>query len=239
MTAAAPVAAAGPTRQKNTRRRLLIVFGGVLAALVGFGVLGIVVARPGPVQPPCRPDKPCGTPPNRAPRLVVGTIWHSTLGFEMEYYTRILKVLKNDDRNLSVSLEIPSRPELDLSLWVTVAPAAEATPLQLAQDRISFFRGKTLGFQADANSKHELLSPLVGDVHGIGGSYAGTIDSPQGPGQPLEVLIAAATEGGRSAVVSVATSMSEQESGDSPYPIFSLADTLMNTFRWPGEPLPR
>ncbi len=239
MTVATPAVAAAPVRRKRTRRRVLTIFGGALGALVGLAVLGIVVAKPGTVNPPCRPDKPCGTPPSRAPRLVVGTIWHSTLGFEMEYYTRILKVMKKDDRNLALRLEIPSRPELDLFLWVTVAPSTEATPLQLAEDRLSFFRGNTLGFKSDPNSKHELLSPLVGDVHGIGGSYAGTIDSPQGPGQSLEVLLAAATDGRQSAVVSVATSMPEQSSGDSPYPIFSLADTLMNTFRWPGEPLPR
>jgi hypothetical protein len=84
------------------------------------------------------------------------------------------------------------------------------------------------------DTAHPLLSGSIGPVTAQGGLYAGhfVLD-----GQPVEVLIEAATQGSVSAVVSVWTSQQAQSSLHgiaTPFPVFVNADALLEGVKWPS-----
>jgi len=234
--ASVPVAVPGRRGAKNTRRKVLFVFGAVLGLVLGLSVLAIALAKPEADAPPCPPEDPvCGRPPvDDAPPLVSGVLWKgSAAGVQMEYYPRIWKVVDQDAENLKLKLDIPGRSDIDLFLWVRAVPASSKAPSALAQERVSDLRGSILGLEEDTDPKHALLGPSIGYVDGdVGAAYSGATDTPQGPGSPASVLLMAATDGQASAVVSVASTFSDRH-------IFGLADSLLNTFRWPSQPAPQ
>lgn len=236
MSAAAPtVATSGRRGAKNTRRKVLIVFGGVLGGLLGLAVLGIALAKPETDKPQCPKEQPvCGKPPEtQAPPLVSGIVWKSAAGVQMEYYPRLWKVVSQDERDLKLKLEIPGRTDIDLFLWVRAVPVVSKLPTALAEDRISDLREDILGMQEDTDPKHALLGPNIGYVDAdVGAAYAGATDTPQGPGSPIAVLLMAATDGNASVVVSAASTFSNRG-------IFGLADSLLNTLRWSSAPIPQ
>ena len=238
MTAAAPSASAVPGRKgaKNTRRKVLFVFGAALAVVLGLAVIAIALAKPEPDEPQCPPeDAVCGQPPrNDAPPLVSGILWRSaSSGVQMEYYPRLWKVVEQDDSNLKLSLSIPGRSDIDLFLWVRAAPAGPKLPGELAEQRVGDLREDILGLEEDTDPKHALLGPSIGYVDAdVGAAYAGATDTPQGPGKPVSVLLMAATDGRANVVVSAASTFSDRH-------IFGLADSLLNTLRWPSQPVPR
>ena len=216
---------------KTGRKKFLAIFGGVLVLLLGLGLLGVVIADPDRKAPCPKGDKICGEPPKPptgAAALVNGVVWKSDVGAQMEYYPGLWEVVEKGARDLKLKLNIDGRPDLDIFLWVRVAPVSEKTPEQLAGDRIDSLKDDILALKEDPSLGAAILSPAIGYVDGIGAPYQGAADTPQGPGNPIQVLLMASKDDKVSAVVTAATTSTDRH-------LFGLADTLLNTFRFPSQ----
>jgi kumamolisin len=241
MSAVTPqTSAADALWSKLPRYKFLLLFAVALTVFFVIALVVILIVKPGEPKPPCvpTPDRSCGRPPSlptalaaRAP-LVGGKVWRSRgLGFRFEYNPRLWRVARQNARGALLALNIPSRPDLDLVLLIQGVPLSEAAPLQLLQKQISALRGDILGLKPDPRRKNALLGPAIGYVDGnaVGGPYAGTLDTPQGPGPRINLLTMAATDGRVSLVATAATTASEQLR----HPLMGLADSVLNTVQWP------
>jgi hypothetical protein len=212
---------------KTGRKRFLVIFCVILAGLLGLGLVGVIVSATD-TAPPCPKDEQCGNPPkppDGAPALVSGTIWKSDIGAQMEYYPNLWKVVSQDGRDLKLDLSIPGRDDLNLFLWVKVAKTSESKREDLANDQIDSLKKDILALKQDDGAGSQILDPALGYVDGIGSPYEGAVDTPQGPGNPVHVLLMAATEGDVTATVAASSTTDNRA-------IFGLADTLLNTFRF-------
>lgn len=222
---------------KLPRHRFLLLFALALAAFFVIALVVILIVKPGATKPPCPPDEACGRPPTlpgavAARPLVAGTVWRSSaLGFSLEYEPRRWKLVSQGPRGVVLSFSIPQRPEVNLLLLVQGTPLRENSPAQLLQKQIATLRGDILGLRSDPSAKHTLLGPSIGYVTGnaVGGPYAGTLDTPQGPGPRIALLSMGATDGRISLVATAATTSAEQIR----LPLMGLADSVLNTLHWP------
>jgi pro-kumamolisin-like protein/subtilase family protein len=222
---------------KLPRYRFLILFGVALAVFFAIALVVILIVKPGATKAPCPKDQACGRPPTipsavAAKPLVGGRVWRSNaLGFSLEYNQRLWKVANQGPRGVVLALSIQGRPDLDLVLIVQGTTLRENPPAQLLQKQIATLRGDILGLRSDPSAKHALLGPAIGYVTGnaVGGPYAGTLDTAQGPGRRIALLSMAATDGKITLVATAATTSSEQIK----LPLMGLADSILNTVHWP------
>jgi hypothetical protein len=75
----------------------------------------------------------------------------------------------------------------------------------------------------------------VGYRDGVGGAYCGTVTTPQGEGDRLDVIVMAATDGHVTAVQSIVTEDCHKVDGPATSEDLKLAESVLNTVRWPGE----
>ena len=115
-------------------------------------------------------------------------------------------------------------------LFVDGAKTRSMDAQALFEARRDFLTSRLLGFDRERTDARILPgNPIVGHAIGIGGTFAGALDTPQGPGADLSVAIVAASRRKTSAVAAVIVDAGSREAG------FSLADSVINTFTWPGE----
>ncbi len=226
--------------QKVKPHKFIALFAAALTIFFVIALVVILIVKPGPTPPPCSPkdDKPCGRPPTlpaaaKATPLVNGKIWRSSaLGFQFEYNPQRWKVADQGSTGVVMNWSIPSRPDLDLTLIVQGAKLSETPPAQLLQKQINSLKGDVLGLRTDPSPKHALLGPNVGyvDQQATGGAYAGTLDTPQGPGARIALLSMAATDGKISLVATAATTSPESIK----LALMNEADSVLNTLQWPS-----
>jgi kumamolisin len=223
---------------KLPRFRFLILFAGALTVFFAIALVVILIVKPGATKAPCLPGKPCGKPPTLPQATAGGTpfvsgrVWRSrALGFQFQYSPDRWKVSSQNARGVVLSWSIPQRPDLNIVLIVQGTPVSENSPLQLLQKQVGSLRSDVLGLRADPSSKHVLLGPSIGYVHrdAVGGPYTGTIDSPQGPGPRLAMLLMGASDGKISVVATAATTSAESIK----LALMNEVDSVLNTFHWP------
>lgn len=225
--------------QKLKPHKFIALFAGALLIFFLIALVVILIVKPGATKPPCSPedDKPCGRPPTlpsaaAVTPLVSGKIWRSKeLGYQFEYDSKRWKVSSQSARSVVLNWSISSRPDLDLTLIVQATPLSESAPAQLLQKQINALKGDVLGLKADTSPKHAVLGPNIGYVDGqaAGGPYAGTLDTPQGPGPRIALLTEAATDGKISVAITAATASPESIK----LALMDQAESLLNTFQWP------
>jgi kumamolisin len=225
--------------QKLKPHRFIALFAVALIVFFVIALVVILIVKPGSTKAPCPPSqRHCGTPPTLPQAalgspLVSGRVWKSpALGYSLEYNPRRWKVAKQNGSGVLLNWSIPQRPDLDLVLLVQGVKASQAAPAQLLQAQINALKGDILGLKADPSAKHQLLGPEIGYVGGnaVGGPYAGTIDTAQGPGPRIALLSMAATDGKISLVATAATTSPEQIK----LALMNEADTVLNTVHWPS-----
>jgi hypothetical protein len=223
--------------QKLKPHKFIALFALALAVFFVIALVVILIVKPGATKPPCPPDEHCGKPPmlpqaTAVTPFVGGRVWKSQeLGFSLEYDPGRWKVADQGARGVALSWSIPSRPDLDLTLLVQGVPLSEAPPAQLLQSQINGFKGDILGLKSDTSAKHAVLGPEIGyvDQSAVGGAYAGTLDTPQGPGPRIALLSMAATDGKISLVATAATTSAEEIK----LALMNEADSVLNTVHWP------
>lgn len=211
---------------------ILLWFGAALLLAVAIGALVVWLLRPGPVEPQC-PDagEACAAPPVRpegAPALRLGTTWVSEdLGFAFDYDPEWWELEDEGDRSAALVIATTAG---DVVFLIEGASAADNAPEAMLAEQVDDLEDRILGLTAEEDADRQLLGePIVGYRDGVGGLYRGTLDTPQGPSTDVSVAVLAATDGEVSLVVTVVTPDEIRE------PAFQLADSLLNTLRWPAE----
>ncbi|HZR91869.1 MAG TPA: zinc ribbon domain-containing protein [Gaiellaceae bacterium] len=235
--------AALPKGSGQARARTHLAFAGGLCLLVGLGLAALLAARPGPVRPFCAGRRYCPGPPApaavaaRAPALVTRRVWRSTHGFQLEYDGAAWSASAAGRRGVEGIL-LTSAGTLSgarLRVLVEVQPATAATPTALVASERSALRGLYPTLATDL-AAYQPLTPSIGSVYGVGEADAATAADETGP---VEAMIEAASADGVSVLVSAWTDNPRGLSGtDAPYPIFVLVDQILETVRWPSEPVP-
>jgi hypothetical protein len=126
----------------------------------------------------------------------------------------------------------------DPELWLLGAPSTDRTPDQLMADQLDMLRERFLGLSADEHDENAILDPAIGFERGsaTSGTFAGTTDSPQGPGRAVLVFMEAVTDGRLtlSAALVLTGNYTLDTSHDSPTMWFRVkADNVLNAITWP------
>ena len=234
----------GDQRPGSPGRTVLLWFGLVLLLVLAIGAAVVWLLQPGPVQAECPdPLEACGAPPARpepdvgrepdvdpdaAPALRLGETWQSDdLGFSLDYDPDWWEVVGEGDRSLE--LVIPARAG-PVTFLIEGASSAEQSPESMLAEQVDALDGLVLGLTPEDDTDQQLLGqPIVGYRDGVGGLYGGTLDSPQGPSMDVAVAVLAASDGEISLLVTVVSPEEIRE------PAFVMADSLLNTLRWPSD----
>ncbi len=223
----------GHAGSRLRRRWLLGVFGLVLVVIVGAAAGAVVSVAPPPPQPECPSHRPCGKPPRPAPNtpaLVSGSVFTSPeLGYRVEFSRRLWRVVRQDGTDLELQVN-SDRVTVILTIEGEASTDHSAAALATLVDRrISELGADTLVLSPDTDPRDTILGPSVGYRRGVGQILAGVTDTPQGPSSAVIAVVMAAGDGQANVVVSLVTDKAAKKAA------FEVADSLMNTFRFPSE----
>jgi hypothetical protein len=225
------IAARAPAPSRLSRRRVVLIVMGGFAAVVVVTILLAALLAPAAPKAVCPDDRPCGEPPKAEP-LVNTEVWRSSeLGFSFEYSADRWKVLDEGSRGARLEAR-----EGDFVLVVSGTRASERSPKEALDAALDDSRGRILGLDDDTEPAHKVLAPAVGLHPGVAGSFAGTLDTPQGTSVPIGLVILAA--GNPRVTVSVLGATGESSEHNRKV-LMSRSDSLLNTLRLPGDPAPR
>jgi hypothetical protein len=242
----------GGDHSRLGRMRLLAGFAVVLGIILIVAAVVSVAAKPPEPPPDCAPGEACGGPPPQEPvpsdagitpspadvqvGIRAGMPWESSeLGYEFEYDDRIWVIEREDGRGVEFRLDA----DIDASLVVTAAPATEAGVEALADQRLEDIQSSVPDLAVDDRGRYAILGPAIGYVDGIGGSFAGSVVSPQGAATPIGVSLLAASDGRTTVVITLIVSDPDKPAGvDSLQRIVreQAGELVVKTFRWAPAP---
>jgi hypothetical protein len=225
----------GHRGSKSRRGALLGVFAGVLAAILVVALFAVKSSAPPAPQPDC-PGGPCGNPPSRPEQpeppkpgaLIAGTLFSSPgLGYRFEFNQQGSRFHWKIDKKSDTSVVLELNGGVAL-LDIEGSPAS-VTPQKALDKAVAKASGRIPDLEVNDDPTVAVLEPSVGYRRGVGDLFGGTFQNPQGAGFPVISMIMAASDS--QATVSVTVLTSE----DNRALVFSLVDSLMNTFRFPSE----
>ena len=261
MTPSTPaVPGPGPGRQASlSPGRVLVVFGIILAVIVGLATVVSLILGPDDPEPPCGPDVPlCADPPGRdpigaatprpsgdttlpsaapaAPPLVAGTVYRAAdVGYEVVY----------DPDRWTVTRETGTDLALDSArygIWVVFEGrnAADADPTQIIRGRLEVLRRIFPDLAVDEDAYDAIPGAHIGFVDAQGDPWVGTETGADGvPSTPYGFALIAATDGRISVGVTVAVTNPDgllNASTTRQHYLRGWADTLLKDFRWRPAP---
>jgi hypothetical protein len=216
--------------------RLVTVFGILFLVLTGLAVLGAVVGAPAKPKSVCPTHKECVNPPQPTPlpsgpglsgRLATGKVFVSpTLGYRIEFPSYV-----GVQSHTPLNVELAPTSGSSFIVMLKGAPADQVTPAQAVASTVSDLRGSIPNLQADTNASTQILSPALGGHAGVGGFYQGNLDSPSGPGSPVDIAVLAATDSHQTiAAAVISTDRSKTDN------FFAFVDqNLLDTLRFKGD----
>lgn len=216
--------------------RLVTVFGILFLILTGLAVLGALVGAPAKPKSVCPTHKECANPPQPVPLpsgpglsggLATGKVFVSpTLGYRIEFPSYV-----GVQSRTPTNVELAPTNGSSFIVQLKGAPANQVTPAQALASMVSDLRGSIPNLQADTNASTQILSPALGGHPGVGGFYQGNLDSPSGPGSPVDVAVLAATDSHQTlAAAVISTNRSKTDS------FFAFVDqNLLDTLRFKGD----
>lgn len=216
----------GATDPRLRNKRALVVIAGALVVIAVMAVLVIKVLEPGQGPPPCAPDQPCAGPPPAPPTLAAAETWRSSeLRFRFRYPAERWTV--EDTGPLGVVLALKG---YDLAVLVRGVRSSDTEGV--LDDEFQELRSRIPELTLDRSKAHRLYGPNVGYRDGLGRAYRAATQT-----GTLSVLMMATTHRGMTAVVVAATREPDVNPEGSRVKdgVMGLADSLLNTFRWPGE----
>ena len=244
-----PVAVASPTPRPSPAATIVRPSGPLVISSARPSIAptvaptSTVVPSTGPSTPPSAPPsasasappEPSPTPPvallpqprpasNAAP-LRIGEVWISTgMGFQLEYNSNLWVVEDQSANSLSLSAGKGA-------VLVSIEGFKSSSSLKsLIQQKINKLTDVILGLTEETASwRQPPGKPVVGHRQGFGVVMNGTINTPQGPGANLDVVILAASDSAISIRVTVVTVDDLRD------PAFSVADSILNSIEWPAD----
>lgn len=208
---------------------LLGVFLGVLAGVFAVGAVALAAASPSGAKLACKPGRVCTPPPIVVPELTTQLVWHSTVGVRAEY-DRSWKVVE-------VGPQVLKLRDANIVLWIAAVPTAGASLASLYQQRIDALRRDVPDLAEDTKPVHHLVGAEIGYVPGLGDAFEGALVRP--PRAHVSALVLAARRGDIGIVASITTEKvdwvgSRFAEGTTAVDLFSLADLVLNSVRWPS-----
>lgn len=161
-----------------------------------------------------------------------------TLGFSLEYDPSLWEIATQEP-GLFVLRALGG----NVVLLFEGGPADRVTQQQLMDARMNGLASRLLGFTDDTDPARLLLGdPILGYRDAIARLAGGTIDSGQGPTTDMTVAGVVGTDGtivvGATLLAPVSLTI-QREDGELTLPIreigLSIADSVLNSFTWPGE----
>jgi hypothetical protein len=182
--------------------------------------------------PPCGPPPkptPKGSPtgPPLAPALVAGTLFTSPAGYQLEFNPNVWTVTDHDANDVSLELNVNG---INAVVQIRSHPISAGSDDAAAVTDESDALGKNvLGLARDKKAADQILEPAVGYRSGAGFAFSGVADTPQGPGNPVAVVVTAAHDDKLLVTFALIADEANKKAA------FFLTDSLMNTFRFPSE----
>jgi hypothetical protein len=184
-----------------------------------------------PPPPACPPGRQCTSPPPSLPTGRLRTWTSSGIGYSFQYPPALFEVV--DESGSSVRLRLRGeRPDgVDGEVWITGEQGRGSSAADQLHRREGELSASIIGLTEDDDPFTVLPPPRIGQVPGVGGSYRGTVDTPQGPAGPALATIIAASTGDVSVVVSyVLTGTAEV---DAIRTLRTYLTPTLTSFRWP------
>jgi hypothetical protein len=216
---------------------LIGVFAGVLVVVLGITAILVTSSAPPPPKSDC-PVPPCGPPPKPtpkgsptgpplAPALVAGTLFTSPAGYQVEFNPNVWTVTDHDANDVSLELNVNG---INAVVQIRSHPISAGSDDAAAVTDESDALGKNvLGLARDKKAADQILEPAVGYRSGAGFAFSGVADTPQGPGNPVAVVVTAAHDDKLLVTFALIADEANKKAA------FFLTDSLMNTFRFPSE----
>lgn len=185
-------------------------------------------SRPPATTPSAPPiaDLPQPRPATNSAPLRVGFVWiSSALGFQLEF----------DDKLWTIENEGPNGVVLSAGRGAVVIiiegfNASSSSPKSLVQQKVKSLSDVIIGLTEETDPARQLPgTPVVGHRQGFGTVMNGTLNTPQGPGALVDVVILAASDSQISIRATVVTDDGLRDEA------FSVADEVLNTIQWPAD----
>ena len=204
-------------------KRFLIGFTGFIVLMALIGLLN----PPAKQHPACHPaTTACGVPPSLPSAMIapVGIQFRSpALGYTLRYDAG-WKI-----ESQSATAIVFSDQLTNSLVRIVGAAASSASPGALLASEVSFQRPRVLGLAGASSPADQILGPELAAHPAVAATFRGTIDTPQGPGQPVEVFFLA---GGNSSTSLVATLITGELQGMAHHDALQHADALLATLRF-------
>ncbi|MDX6645407.1 MAG: hypothetical protein QOK40_1134, partial [Miltoncostaeaceae bacterium] len=195
----APIAHAGRAGASGARllaRRLLLIFGGAIAAIALATTLLVLAAAPGDLEPPC-PSGPVGCEPSTRPPLVTRTPWRSTLyGFSLAYDDLRWRLVEESDTALVLRWRSDDSSPWSSQATLRVEGSAPAEPALMVERRLDALRSDIPDLALNDDPRREILNPQIAGRPGAGANACGTVATPQGGNASVDVVVLAAQQPG-------------------------------------------
>lgn len=218
------------SRMRNTRT--LAIFLGAFAVVVIGGALAVALLGRGDPERSCPADRVCSDPPQGEP-LVNLSLWRSEeLGYQFEYDDEEWEVVEEEADRAVLQHRV-----LDARIIVAGAPSTQATAEQAFGALRDDIGANLVGLTEDTDPVDQLYGASIGYVDGVGESYSGGIDTPQGVVE-VSLVVMSATEADVTASAAVLTAETRGDEAGGPDrkdATYSRADSILNTFDFSPE----
>jgi hypothetical protein len=224
-----------PTGDEGAQRgrwEVLVIFWVVLALVCAAGAVLAILDENDPAPAACPPPRQCGTPPV-LPAAELRTWSDHTFDFRFQYSPKLLRVEDHGDGSVRLRVRAARPDDVEGEVWVSAFRAEETSTPRLVRERRDDLSVSILGLTEDEDPATLVLNPLVGNKQSLGGSYRGTVDTPQGPTVPAVALILAATDGEISVVISY--TISGTSNSDEVRTLRAYLDAILTSFTWSTE----
>jgi hypothetical protein len=214
---------------RTGRLRILVAFWVALGVTCAVAAIAAIVRETPAASPPCAAPGQCGGPPTPLPPSRFRHWSSPELGIAFAYPPGAFEL--EERSGSSVRLRLRAGPDgVEGELWVSGTRARAATPEELLRRRKSQLAATIVGLAEDDEPATVIVDPRIGRFPAAGGSYRGTLDTPQGPAQPAIVTLVAATDGSSSVVVSF--TIAGTDDTDEISAVRALADPVLTGFEW-------
>jgi hypothetical protein len=171
---------------------------------------------------------PTPRPPSTAALAPAGKVWRSSeFGLSLQYDASLWIVKSETGRELVLVTRSGG-----LVASIRARPAIEASPAAMLAEQVERLSATILGFTPETDARLQPPGlPVMGYRTGVGGTYRGTSDSPQGPSIGIRIGIIAAGDETVTVSASIAAPANLRRGA------YQIADSLMNGFEWPEPAL--
>lgn len=155
----------------------------------------------------------------------VGFVWTSSaMGYQVEFDDGLWTTENEDPNGLVITVQHA------VTVIIEGFKASSSSPKSLVQQQVQSLSDLIIGLTDETDPARQLPgTPVVGHRHGFGTAMNGTLNTPQGPGAPVDVVILAASDSQISIRVTVITDDRVRDEA------FKVADNVLNSIQWPAD----